>query len=89
MDAHPRAHPPTWAAAAAAVVASFATDLQPLLEQLPVVSPATSQLLLVLAVGTAGGLIGRFAERHTMPWFPVPDGDGPDPDDLSGGDLDG
>lgn len=73
-----RGHPPTAAGAAAALVASVAGDVQPYVEALPVVSPTTATLTVYVAAGLVGGAIGKLAERWTMPWYPPPEGDGPD-----------
>ena len=65
-----RDHPPTAAAAVAAVLASLAADLEPHLAGLPVISEGTAQLALVVVVGLVGGLVGKLAERWTVPWQP-------------------
>lgn len=64
-----RGHPPTVAGVAAALVASIMTDLTPLLtDTLPAISETTVGIATMLAVGLAGGVIGRVAERWTIPW---------------------
>ena len=65
-----REHPPTAAAAIAAVLASLAADLEPYLAGMPLISEGTAQLALVVAVGVAGWIVGKVAERWTVPWYP-------------------
>lgn len=70
-----REHPPTFAAAMAAFLASLASDLQPIVaDALPAVSDGTVTLGVALVLGVAGGLVGRAAERWTIPWH-QPDGE--------------
>ena len=64
-----RGHPPTFAAAASALVAAVVADVLPTIDWGPL-SEDTVTLIGVVVVGVLGGLIGRFAERYTTPWRP-------------------
>jgi len=70
-----RTHPPTFVGIAAALVAAVVTDLRPFVEDaLPALGDESITLIGVLIVGIVGGLIGKFAERYTMPWMEIEDG---------------
>ena len=64
-----KAHPPTFAGVAAALVGSLAVDVAPLVQQaLPALSDTTVTIAVTLAVGLVGGAVGWISERWTIPW---------------------
>lgn len=67
-----REHPPTFAAAASALIAAVVADLLPVIDWGPL-TDQTVTLLGIVLVGVLGGFIGKFAERYTIPYWPMED----------------
>lgn len=66
---HLEGHPPTFAAAASALVAAVVADVLPTIDWGPLTDD-TVTLIGVGVVGVLGGAIGKLAERWTTPWRP-------------------
>ena len=67
-----RDHPPTVVGASVAALAAVLTDLRQAIDWGPL-TDETVTLLTALVIGVAGGLIGKVAERYTIPYWPIED----------------
>ena len=67
-----RDHPLTVVGASVAALAAVLADLRQAIDWGPL-TDETMTLVTVLVVGVAGGLVGKAAERYTIPYWPLED----------------